>query len=102
MGHAGEAGPSLNGLEAYLGRSVDPNSICATILECLALKKYWPKWAGPPGRAHYPTSTCYYFSPLPMFQFLSKIRFDGKIEGIDIRIIMGGEDENDNVLTLNP
>ena len=70
MGHVGEAGPSLNGLEVYLGRPVDPNSICATILECLALKKYWPKWADPPGRAHYPSSTCYYFFPLsPCFNF---------------------------------
>ena len=30
------------------------------------------------------------------------VELDGKIEGIDIRIIMGGEDGDNNVLTLNP
>ena len=30
------------------------------------------------------------------------VELDGKIEGIDIRIIVGGEDGDNNVLTLNP
>ena len=49
-----------------------------------------------------------FFSPFPHISIaiLNKIQgdveLDGKIEGIDIRIIVGGEDGDNNVLTLNP
>ena len=49
-----------------------------------------------------------FFFPFPHISIAISIKIqgdvelDGKIEGIDIRIIVGGEDGDNNVLTLNP
>ena len=53
--------------------------------------------------------SCYsFFFPFPHISIAisnkiqGDVELDGKIEGIDIRIIVGGGDGDNNVLTLNP